>query len=85
MRGIMAKHLRTAFFGQIRERRAALERTAKGSPIIEEITPPERLWAYLDYVGNFLIANGVITMKDRDTAFGMIQEYEERLQSMGIT
>lgn len=36
-------------------------------------------------VGNFLIENGVITMKDRDMAFGMIQEYEERLQSMGIT
>ena len=75
-------NIRQAFFGQIRERRDALERLRKSPKIIEEIVPPERLWAYLDYVGSFLLEAGVITMKDRDLAVGMIEDYEERLESI---
>jgi len=87
----VAKDIRAAFFGQIRERRAALERQAQPSgtkewrpspTIIEEITPPERLWEYLDYVGNFLAENMVITKKDLSLAAGLIQDYEDRLKSL---
>jgi len=87
----MAKDLRTAFLSRIRERRAALERQAQPSgpkewrpspTIIEEVIPPERLWDYLDYVGNFLVENGVITAKDFDLATGLIEDYEDRLESL---
>jgi hypothetical protein len=87
----VAKDIRAAFFGQIRERRAALERQAQPSgtkewrpspTIIEEVIPPERLWDYLDYVGNFLVENGVITTGDLNLAAGLIQDYEDRLESL---
>lgn len=74
--------MKKAFFGQIRARRDALERSAKSPSIIEEITPPERLWAYLDYVGSFLMEAGEITTQDRDLAIGMIEDYEERMDSI---
>lgn len=73
--------LRKAFFAQIRDRREALERVRK-SAIFEEIVPVERLYTYLDYVGSFLIESGVITLKDRDIALGMIEDYEERLKTL---
>jgi hypothetical protein len=76
-------NLRTAFLGLIRERRAALERQAKpSSTIIEEITPPERLWSYVDYVGMFLLENGVITREDLDLAWGLVEDYEDVLGSL---
>lgn len=77
----MSEDLRKAFFGQIRARREALEKVRK-TAIFEEIVPVERLYAYLDYVGSFLIETGVITLKDRDIALGMIEDYEERLKTL---
>lgn len=74
--------VRKAFFAQIRDRRDALERGHRPSPVIEEIVPAERLWQYLEFVGSFLIEAGVITHKDRELAYGMIEDYEERLKTL---
>lgn len=72
--------LRKAFFQEIIEARNALESEGK-TPIIENIPPPERLYQYLEYVGVFLIRHGVISGKDYDLAKGMIESYEDRLDS----
>lgn len=71
---------RKHFFDRLRDRRDALERQAAGSAIIEEVTPPERLWNYLEYVGSFLLEAGVISDKDHDQARAMITDYENRLE-----
>lgn len=78
----MAVDLRKEFFKQIRDRREALDRSPKDLPTIEEVTPPERLWGYLDYVGSFLLEAGVITPADRELAIGLIQDYEDRMRSL---
>lgn len=74
------KDLRKAFFQEIIDARNALEEEKK-SPIIKEIPPPERLYQYLENVGIFLIRHDVITPKDYDLARGMIESYEDRLDS----
>jgi hypothetical protein len=75
-------NLRTAFFGVIRERRAALENEARPSPIVREITPPGVLYEYVLYVGNFLLENDVITEKDMNLAKGLVEDYVDRLGTL---
>lgn len=75
-------NLRTAFFDRIRNQRAALEAEWKPSPVVQEIVPPEVLYDYVRYVGNFLLENDVITRKDWDLAWGLVEDYEDRLGSL---
>lgn len=72
--------LRKAFFKEIIDARNAVESERK-SPIIQNIPPPEKLYLYLEYVGMFLMGIGAINGKDYDIARGMIESYEDRLDS----
>lgn len=78
----MAKDLRMAFFSRIRAQQDAIEKARIPSPGFENVPRPERLWDYLDYVGCFLLETGVITLQDRDLAVGMIEDYEDRFDSI---
>lgn len=78
------KEVREAFFRRIREQRAAMERQKPqaGPTVFENVVPPERLWDFLEYVGGFLLEEGIISRQDMDLAAGMIEDYEERVREV---
>ena len=79
-----SREIRSAFFRHIREQRAAMERQKpQAEPVVlENVAPPEYLWAFLEHVGSFLLGEEVISAQDLELARGMIEDYEERVREV---
>jgi len=73
----MAK-LKKAFFDHIRERLHYLDLTAQGQFV--NLEPPDRLYLFIEQVGGFLIEYGALVWDDIETARGMAEEYQKRLE-----